>query len=145
MRCCGESHQHLTNSRIAGPTKVELPQVVVPWLDKHIQRLSLKAGDYVFFGRKHGPRKPLPSAQWTALVKRIFRTHAGVPLAPKEVRSSYVTWLRNGSHGDEVLAATARAMKHSSKTQASVAYDKGSSSRNTKAAVAVATKFAAAF
>ena len=105
----------------------------------------MKPGDYFFFARKRGPGQPLPSAQWTALVKRIFRTHAGVSLAPKEVRSSYITWLRNGNHGDEVLASTARAMKHSSKTQASAAYDKGSSSRNTKAAVAVATQFVATF
>ena len=46
--------------------------------------------------------KPLSAPQWTKLVKAAFKTHAGVPLAPKELRSSFITFLRSGHNSDAV-------------------------------------------
>ena len=46
--------------------------------------------------------KPLSAPQWTKLVNAAFKTHAGVPLAPKELRSSFITFLRSGHNSDAV-------------------------------------------
>ena len=47
--------------------------------------------------------KPLGAPQWTKLVKAVFKAHAGVPLAPKELRSSFITFLRSGHNSDAAL------------------------------------------
>ena len=46
-------------------------------------------------------------------------------LCPKDARSSFITFLRSGDHDDETVKAAAIAMRHSSKIQASAAYNKG--------------------
>ena len=46
--------------------------------------------------------KPLSAPQWIKLVKAAFKTHAGVPLAPKELRSSFITFLHSGHNSDAV-------------------------------------------
>ena len=66
-------------------------------------------------------------------------------LAPKELRSSYITWLRANEHSDAALARAARLMRHSSAQQASAAYDKEGATRLSAAAVRAAGKHAARF
>ena len=83
------------------------------------------------------------SSMATRLVQAIFHRHAGVKLAPKEVRSAFVTWLRSSKQSDETLRAAALALRHSSKMQKSAAYDKGSSDQLIAAAVDVTRAFAA--
>eukprot|EP00966_Prymnesium_polylepis_P168457 3894889-Prymnesium_polylepis.1 len=83
-----------------------------------------------------------PSA-WTERVKAIFKRHGGVPLCPKDTRASFITFLRSGDHGEETVKAAAVAMRHSSKMQASAAYDKGSSDKRVSAAMKVAADFSA--
>ena len=78
-------------------------------------------------------------------VKATFKTYGGVAFCPKDVRASFVTWLRSGEHGDSVLAEAAKQMRHSSSMQASVHYDKARSERVVSAASRVADAFAATF
>jgi len=68
-----------------------------------------------------------------------------VPLCPKELRASFVEFLKTANHGDETLRAAARAMRHSSKTQASASYARGESDRVIAAAVRVAELYASNF
>ena len=89
--------------------------------------------------------KPLSAPQWTKLVKAAFKTHVGVPLAPKELRSSFITFLRSGDNSDAALKSAAFAMRHSSAQARGPAYDKERSERLSAAAVQVATDFAAGF
>ena len=78
-------------------------------------------------------------------MKAIFKRHGGVALCPKDCRSSFITFLRSGEHDDEAVQAAAVAMRHSSKIQASAAYDKGSSDRKVKAAMQVAANYSGMF
>ena len=71
--------------------------------------------------------------------------HAGVALCPKELRASFVEFLKTSKHDDDTLRAAAKAMKHSSKTQASHSYSRGESDRLAAAAVRVAEAYAATF
>ena len=89
--------------------------------------------------------KPLGAPQWTKLVKAVFKAHAGVPLAPKELRSSFITFLRSGHNSDAALKSAAFAMRHSSTQARGPAYDKERSERLSAAAVQVATDYAAGF
>ena len=91
----------------------------------------------------------LAPSSWTTLVKACFKRHSPgcVPLAPKELRSAFITHLRSGESGadGEVLKAAALAMRHSSKTAASAAYDKNEQDKNVAAAVRFAEDYAARF
>jgi hypothetical protein len=89
--------------------------------------------------------KPLAAPQWTKLVKAVFMTHAGVPLAPKELRSSFITFLRSEDNSDAALKSAAFAMRHSSKQARGPAYDKERAERLSAAAVQVAGAYAAGF
>ena len=86
-----------------------------------------------------------PLFRWTKLVKAVFKAHAGVPLAPKELRSSFITFLRSGHNSDAALKSAAFAMRHSSAQARGPAYDKERSERLSAAAVQVATDYAAGF
>ena len=79
------------------------------------------------------------------MIKSLFKRHSGVPLAPKELRASFVTFLKSGKHNDATLRSAAVALRHSSKTQDSAAYNKGKGDRLTAAAVKVAEDFASTF
>ena len=45
-------------------------------------------------------------------------------VTPKDLRSSYITHLKEGEHGDNSLRAAALAMRHNTATQNSTAYHK---------------------
>ena len=89
--------------------------------------------------------KPLGAPQWTKLVKAVFKKHTGVALAPKELRSSFITFLRSGDNSDAALKSAAFAMRHSSAQARGPAYDKERAERLSAAAVQVAGSYAARF
>ena len=97
---------------------------------------GLQSGEYLFHGanRNHA----LEKSAWTRFVQAAFRSHSGVAFSPKSCRASFVTWMRDGSHGDETLAAAAQAMHHSSTMAASAHYDKHGTDRLVAAAVKAA-------
>ena len=89
---------------------------------------------------------PLGAPQWTKVVQAVLKRQAGVPLAPKDLRSSFITFLMSDENSDEVVKkAVAHAMRHSTAQQASPAYDKERAERTWAAAVQVAGSYAARF
>ena len=78
-------------------------------------------------------------------MQTAFKMYAGVALSPKDCRSSFITFMRDGDHGDEVLASAAQAMHHSSAMAASATYDKHGTDRIVSAAVKAADAYAKRF
>ena len=90
--------------------------------------------------------KALDARRWTEVVQAVLKRQAGVPFAPKDLRSSFITFLLSDANTDEALKkAVAHAMRHSPAQQGSAAYDKDRASRTWAAAVQVAGAFAARF
>ena len=90
--------------------------------------------------------KPLGAPRWTEVVKAVLKRQAGVAFAPKDLRSSFITFLLSDANSDEALKkAVAHAMRHSPAQQGSAAYDKEGAERTWAAAVRVAGAFAARF
>ena len=92
-----------------------------------------------------GHAAPVTAKRWTKVVQAAFKRHAGVALCPKDLRSSYITWLRSEANTDAMLKSAAFAMRHSTVQQAGPAYDKERSSRLSSAAVQQAQAHAAGF
>ena len=79
-------------------------------------------------------------------MQAAFRRHAGVPLAPKDLRSSFLTFLLSDDNTDAALKrAVAQAMRHSERQQQGPAYDKARAERNWAAAVRVVGEHARGF
>ena len=74
-----------------------------------------------------------------------FKAYAGVAFSPKNCRASFITWMRDGEHEDEVLRSAAQAMHHSNAMAASAAYDKHGTDRVVAAAVKAADEYAKRF
>ena len=88
----------------------------------------------------------LSAPRWTELVQAVLKRQAGVPLAPKDLRSSFITFLLSDNNTDEALKkAVAHAMRHSTAQQAAPAYDKERADRLWASAVTVAGAYAARF
>ena len=130
---------------VFGPTKTGMPAAIGARITAYVADAKLEHGDYLFYTGQDASR-PLDSSAWSRLVKSCFKRHSArkVPLAPKELRASFVTFLKGNEHSNAVLRAAATAMRHSSKTQASHAYNKGDST-TIAAAVNVAEAYAARF
>ena len=139
---------------IFGPSTTPVPTaacaLLQAWLDA--AGLGAAAKPYVFVlgggrgGRAVDHAKPLGAPRWTEVVKAVLKRQAGVPFAPKDLRSSFITFLLSDSNTDEALKkAVAHAMRHSPAQQGSAAYDKDRAERTWAAAVQVAGAFAARF
>ena len=138
---------------IFGPSTTPVPAAACALLRAWLAAagLGVAAQPYVFVlgsGRcddvDHA--KPLGAPRWTELVKAVLKRQAGVPFAPKDLRSSFITFLLSDANSDEVLKkAVAHAMRHSPAQQGSTAYDKERSERTWAAAVQVAGAYAARF
>ena len=129
---------------IFGATRTTINASITPWLDRYIKLAGIQDGGFLF----HAPGDPQAAASpstWTERVKAIFARHGDVAFCPKDARSSFITFLRSGDHDDEAVKAAAIAMRHSSKTAASAAYDKGASDRRVSAAMKVAADYSAKF
>ena len=139
--------QHKTSAAF-GPTITAVPaptaKLLTAWLGATGRTGAAAAQPHIFVPGADAS-KPLRAPQWTKLVKAVFKAHAGVPLAPKELRSSFITFLRSGDNSDAALKSAAFAMRHSSAQARGPAYDKERSERLSAAAVQVATDYAAGF
>ena len=90
--------------------------------------------------------KALDARRWTEVVQAVLKRQAGVTFAPKDLRSSFITFLLSDANSDEALKkAVAQAMRHSTTLQGSTTYDKERAERSWAAAVQVAGAFAARF
>ena len=105
---------------------------------------KLQDGEFLFHAATNR-RAPLDTTAWGRLVKSTFKAHSDVALCPKDCRASFVTWLRSGEHGDDVLTSAARQMRHSSQMSESITYDKEKEARVISAASKAADAFALRF
>ena len=137
-----------------GPSTTPVPAAACALLRAWLAEAGLAEAaaqqPYVFvLGRDGGAvdhAKPLDARRWTEVVKAVLKRQAGVPLAPKDLRSSFITFLLSDANPDEALKkAVAHAMRHSPAQQGSAAYDKERAERTWAAAVRVAGAFAARF
>ena len=123
------------------------------WLAAAGLTTTAGAQPYVFVlggGRRGGGAvdhsKALDARRWTEVVQAVLKRQAGVAFAPKDLRSSFITFLLSDANPDEALKkAVAHAMRHSPAQQGSAAYDKEAAERTWAAAVQVAGAFAARF
>jgi len=137
-----ERNAHKT-SEVFGPTRTTVTAAVAARLDALVKLDELQRGDFLFHASDR--RAALSPSAWTRFVQSTFKKHSGVALSPKDCRSSFVSWLRSGDHGDAALKAAATAMHHSSAVAASAHYDKFGSDRVVEAAVKAANAFASRF
>ena len=131
---------------VFGATRTTLPRAVSKRIKAYATAAKLSNGMYLFYAGTDASQ-PLEPYAWTRLVKSCFKRHShrNVPLAPKELRASFVTFLKSGEHSDATLKAAATAMRHSSKTQASNSYNKGGHDKTIVSAMRVCTSYAARF
>ena len=119
--------------RFYGPFAASLPSELTPILDKYAQLFSYEMGGeaaYLFHPPQSAFDRPMESSAWTGWVKRLFKRHHGQEIAPKTLRSVFITWLRDNTAAPEILKSAAHAMKHSEERQASSDYDQESDDRN---------------
>ena len=136
-------------SAIFGPSITSVHAMVVPLLTEYIELTGIARAaaqqPYIFYAPNGGLTVQLSSSGWSHSVEACFNRHSKVRFSPKDCRSSFITWLKDGEHGDETLKAAARMMRHSESMQGSDAYDKAKHDRLNAAAVKVAADYAARF
>ena len=139
---------------IFGPSTTPVPAAACALLKAWVAAAGLSAvpNPYVFvLGSARGGggvyhSQPVDDKCWTKVVQAVFKRQAGVPVAPKDLRSSFITFLMSDANSDEALKkAVAHSMRHSTAQQASGAYDKEGANRNWAAAVRVAGEYASRF
>jgi hypothetical protein len=114
MLSLSEPELHKT-SKLFGAQTTELNASVVEWLDRYLELTSIPNGGYLFHA-KSDVTEPLSPQGWTRLVQSIYFKHANVRMCPKDLRASYITFLRSADVDDDLVRATATAMRHSSAT-----------------------------
>ena len=161
MPCCPvrkflEEHDAHKTAAIFGPSTTAVPAaacaLLTAWLAEAGLTAIAAAKPYVFVlgnparGGTVDHAKPLGTPRWTEVVKAVLKRQAGVAFAPKDLRSSFITFLLSDANPDEALKkAVAQAMRHSTAMQASGAYDKERAERSWASAVQVAGAYAARF
>ena len=135
--------EHKTAS-VFGPACTTVTAAVADAIAALVATDKLQDGEYLFHAATNR-HTPLDSTAWGRLVKATFEAYGGVALCPKDCRASFVTWLRSGEHGDDVLTSAARQMRHSSQMSASATYNKEKAARVVSAASKVADAFAQRF
>ena len=115
-----------------GPFAASLPDALTPILNKYAITLEFELGGdqaFLFHPPNGSNDRAMESSAWTGWVKRLFKHHHGAEVAPKTLRSVFITWLRDQTTTPEILKSAAHAMKHSEQRQASTDYDQESDDR----------------
>ena len=86
-------------SRFYGPFAAALPDALNGVLNAYAAVLELEVGGgdaYLFHPIRSGAiDRPVESSAWTAYVKSLFTRLVGTGVAPKTLRSIFITWLRS--------------------------------------------------
>ena len=109
-------------SAVFGPSVTAVTQPTCVLLNAWVRCMGLRAADSpcVFVPPGDTDRsQPVDAHRWCKIVKAAFRRHSGVPLSPKDLRSSFVTFLKSDTHTDDQLRSAAWAMRHSTAQQGS--------------------------
>ena len=138
---------------IFGPSNSPVPAQACRMLTAWISAAGLNAASkpYIFvlargghIGSQH--TEPFDTKQWTKVVQSVLARHAGLPVAPKDLRSSFITFMMSEANTNEELKkSVAFAMRHSTQQQAMPAYNKESADHMWATAVQVAGEYAARF
>ena len=78
-----------------GPFASTLPEALTPILDEYTGVLELNApvdGPYLFHPPQSQPDRPLEPSAWSGWVRRLFKRHHGEEVAPKTLRSVFITY-----------------------------------------------------
>ena len=135
-------------SRFYGPFAAKLPEELNAVLDAYAAVLALEWGGshaYLFHPLRGDLDRPLSSSEWTAYIRRLFKKWHGTEIAPKTLRSIFITWLRDSTDCPDVLKSAAHAMKHRPEMQADGTYDANADTRLVKAAYDFNLSFAAQY
>ena len=135
-------------SRFYGPFAASLPEALTPILDAYTRELEYDGpsdGPYLFHPPHSHSDRPMEPSAWTGWVRRLFQRHHGSPIAPKTLRSVFITWLRDSTSAPDILKSAAHAMKHSEARQGSAEYDKEKDDRLVKASYDFNLTFAAKY
>ena len=147
----GVARQLQLGGTLFGPSTTPVPAAACALLKAWLAAAGLAPATipYVFVLGGRGPvdhAQPVGEKRWTEVVQAVLKRQAGVPLAPKDLRSSFITFLLSDANTDEALKkAVAHAMRHSTAQQGGSAYDKERAERMWAAAVNVAGACAARF
>lgn len=122
-----------------GPFAASLPEALTPILNEYTSKLQYDVDGgaaYLFHPPQGACDRPMESSNWSGWVKRCFKRHLpnAEEIAPKTLRSIFITWLRDNTSAPPILKAAAHAMKHSEARQAGPEYDQQADDRLVKAA-----------
>ena len=133
-------------AKFYGPTATSISKLIVPWLHRYLDVASLREQDKPYLFHPHTtPTRALSPSQWCAVVKACFAKHTSVACSPKQLRASFVTWLKSQTDAPSVLRAAAASMRHQEKTQGSSHYDAERNDRLVTAAVQLCEDYALTF
>ena len=138
-------------SRFYGPFAAELPIAMRPILTAYAAALEFEFGGseaYLFHPARGDLNRVMEPSAWSQFIRRLTLKLCGTSVAPKTLRSIFITWLRESTECPEILKSAAHAQKHQLATQESATYDANADTKLVKAAydfnMAFALKFAAA-
>jgi hypothetical protein len=144
---CTAQRSHKT-SKFYGPSVSTVSPMLTEVLNLYLADMEFDVVDdenpYLFHPLKDTTRCVV-SSQWTAMVKAAFLKHSGKAVAPKSLRSSFVTYIRDNEAAPEVLKSAANAMHHQLATADSDKYDRRTHDRLNEAAVRFAEQIATKF
>ena len=133
-------------ARFYGPTATSISKLIVPWLHRYLDVATLHEQDAPYLFHPKGlPSRALSPSQWCAVVKACFAKHTGIACSPKQLRASFVTWLKSQTDAPGVLRAAAVSMRHQERTQGSSHYDAERNDRLVDAAVQLCEDYARKF
>ena len=98
-----------------GPFAAKLPDALTPVLDAYAVALELSAPEfdeaYIFYPpTATKPDRALESSAWTQYVRKLFGRLTGTEIAPKTLRSIFITWLKENTDCPAILKSAAHAM-----------------------------------
>jgi len=82
-------------SRFYGPFAASLPDALNDVLSAYVRELEYDGpsdGPYLFHPPHSKSDRPMEPSAWTGWVRRLFQRHHGSPIAPKTLRSVFITW-----------------------------------------------------
>ena len=129
-------------SAIFGPSKTTLGKETCDAIHDLLELGGEENGEihpFLFHGAS-GSSRPYSPASWCQLIKSgavcsanmsresvhnlqlpfitaVFKRHSGVALSPKDLRSSFITFLRSSHNNEALLKSCAVAMRHSNAMQ----------------------------
>ena len=111
-----ERERHAARTRPhthTGPFAAKLPDALDSVLDACTSLIELDGPEaseaYLFHPVTGDVARPMESSAWTQYVRRLFGRLAGTEIAPKTLRSIFITWLRETTDAPDVLKSAARA------------------------------------